>query len=55
VQLQAAYDAARRRGAPAYGSMINNVSDMFDYEDGTVDGVRYTNVSRLGRFGRGAW
>jgi hypothetical protein len=36
--------------------MINNVNDMLDYEDGLpVDGVRYTNFSRLGRFGRGAW
>jgi predicted phage terminase large subunit-like protein len=49
-----AYDAQRRRGAPGYGRMINNVNDMLDYEDGTVDGVRYTLPSRLSRI-RGAW
>jgi len=44
-----------RRGAPGYGQMINNVNDILDYENGpSVDGVRYSNVSRLGRFGRGA-
>jgi hypothetical protein len=52
---QEAYHVARRRGAPAYGSMIMNSRDLEEMEDGTVDGVRYTNVSRLGRFGRGAW
>jgi len=45
----AAYDAQRRRGAPGYGRMINNVDDMLDYEDGTVDGVRYTLANRLSR------
>jgi hypothetical protein len=33
---------------------VNNVDDMLDYEDGTVDGERFTNPSRLSRI-RGAW
>jgi len=45
VQLQAAYDAQRRRGV-GHGQMINTVNDMLDYENGpSVDGVRYSNVS----------
>jgi hypothetical protein len=53
--MMVAYDAARRRGAPAYGQMINNVNDMLDYEDGpSVDDVGHTNPSRFSRI-RGAW
>jgi hypothetical protein len=44
----------RQAGAPAYGQMINNVDDMLDDEDGTVDGVRFTNPSKFSRL-RGAW
>jgi len=49
--------AAQRRGAPAYGSMIMNARDQEAIEDGggvMVNGVRYTNPSRLSRI-RGAW
>jgi Terminase RNaseH-like domain len=52
----AAYDAQRRRGAPALRSMTMNSRDLEDAEDApSVDGIRYTNVSRLARFRRGAW
>jgi len=52
--MQLAYHAARRRGAPAYGEMVMNARDVEDIEDGTVNGVRYTNVSTFGNR-RGAW
>jgi len=52
--MQLAYHAARRRGAPAYGEMVMNARDIEDIEDGTVNGVRYTNVSTFGNR-RGAW
>jgi len=52
--MQLAYHAARRRGAPAYGEMVMNARDMEDIEDGTVNGVRYTNPSIFGNR-RGAW
>jgi hypothetical protein len=34
--------------------MIMNSRDLEDFEDGTVDGVRYTNASIFGNR-RGAW
>jgi len=40
-----AQEARRRRGAPGYGRMINNVDDRLDYEDGTVNGD-YVNFGR---------
>jgi hypothetical protein len=33
-RMQAEYFARRRRGAPAYDSMVNNVNDMLAFEDG---------------------
>ena len=55
-RMQAEYFARRRRGAPAYGSMVNNVNDMLAFEDGQceVPGRRFTNPSRFSRI-RGAW
>jgi hypothetical protein len=50
-----AQEARRQAGAGAYGRMINNADDMLDYEDGTVDGVRFTNPSRFSRLRGGAW
>ena len=54
--MQAEYFARRRRGAPAYDSMVNNVNDMLAFEDGQceVAGRRFTNRSRFSRI-RGAW
>ncbi len=55
-RMQAEYFAHRRRGASAYGSMVNNVNDMLAFEDGQceVPGRRFTNPSRFSRI-RGAW
>jgi predicted phage terminase large subunit-like protein len=53
-RMMIAYDIARRRGAPAYGQMINNVDDMLNYEDGTFDeNVTPTSASFRGFAGRG--
>ena len=48
------FQKAHRRGAPAFGEMVMNTRDIEDIEDGTVNGVRYTNPSRFSRL-RGAW
>ena len=52
--MQMAYHAQLRRGAPAFGEMVMNARDMEDIEDGTVNGVRYTNTSIFGNR-RGTW
>jgi len=52
--MQLTYHAAHRRSASAFGEMVMNARDMEDIEDGTVNGVRYTNPSIFGNR-RGAW
>lgn len=46
---------AQRRGAYAGSGMIMNAGDLEALEHGeSIDGMRYTNVTRLSRM-RGGW